>query len=191
MSARAALAAALAAACLAAAGCGDRHSWRPDEAGIVGWWLEDIAHGSPRRVGEVELEGASEMQATFVSWARGSEVLGVHTWPTLLQARLQRHAALASLAASHLLVRTVDGMLAPAPGLDLQTRAIAAQLVDLEDRDRRELDASVIALCDAQPAAAEAYLAAIRRARAALDQAMGVALWTGAVRGEIERAHDS
>jgi hypothetical protein len=174
--------AALALAATLLGGCTDRYTWRAGEAHELGWWIEDLAHGSPRRQAELDVVDGSEMEARVAQWARGNEIHGESTWPDLLQARCSRHGLLATLAGQGFLVHTRDGLLAPRPGLRIDQRVVVEPAVDAEDRDRRQLDATVLALADARPEVADAYLAAVRAARAELDEAMGVKAWTGTVR---------
>lgn len=167
--------------------CQDRHTWRGPEAEQVAWWIEDLAHGAHRRVGEIQLVDQSEMEARVATWAQGSSTPQAHRWPALLEARIQRQPLLAACAQQGLIVHTKDGWLAPRPKLDPLQRATVDDLVDHENLDRRQLDATVLALADANPDAATAYLAAARAARTALDEAMGAPAWSGKVTDVLPR----
>jgi hypothetical protein len=168
------LAAALAGAALLLASCDDRHTWRADEATIAGWWVEDVAHGTPRRAEELQLVDGSDLMAHLAQWALGSDLYGTHVYPRVLVARLTRLPQLASLGASHLVQRAPDGSLALRPGLSIDEQELATPLVARENRDRRELDALVLGLTDAREESSQAYLAAVHQARTELDRALGI-----------------
>lgn len=170
---------ALAGLLLVLGGCRDRRSWRADEADIVAWWVEDVAHGHPRRAEELQLVGGSERMARVAEWAGGSEIRGSRSYPPLLDARRQRRALLTGLCRQGLIVLTPAGLLAPRPGLDPTEARLVEPAVDSENLSRRQLDSLLVQMADARPAAAEAYLAAVKAARLDLDARDGARLWTG------------
>jgi hypothetical protein len=167
-------AALLAGMLLLLASCEDRHTWRADEATIVGWWVEDVAHGTPRRAEELQLVDGSDLMAHLAQWALGSDLYGTHVYPRVLVARLTRLPQLTSLAASHLVQRATDGALELRLGLSIDEQELAAPVVAQENRDRRELDALVLGLTDAREESSQAYLAAVHQARTQLDSALGI-----------------
>jgi hypothetical protein len=164
-------------AALALAACGDRRNLRPDEAEIVAWWIEDVAHGLPRRAEELRLVDASERMAHVADWASGDEIRGERQPPRLLLARRNRHALLATMLEHGQAVLDGKGLLAPRPGLELAEREVVEPVVDAENRDRRQLDAIVLALADVQQDGAADFLAAARKARTELDQQAGGKIW--------------
>jgi len=161
---------------LLVAGCDDRTTWRDTEGAIVGWWVEDVAHGIPRRPDELTLVDGSAEQLKLARWAQGSDIYGTHVWPRVLAGRVSRHAELTSLASLGLIVRTPGGFLRPRPGITIDERDLVATLLATENADRRELDALVLSLTDAQEDASQAYLQAVSEARGQLDEAMGIHL---------------
>jgi len=157
-------------------GCDDRTTWRDSEGAIVGWWVEDVAHGIPRRPDELSLVDGSQKQLRLARWAQGSDIYGTHVWPRVLADRVSRHAELTSLASLSLIVRTPGGFLRPRPGISIDERDLVAATISAENADRRELDALVLTLTDAQEDASQAYLQAVVEARHQLDEAMGIHL---------------
>ena len=158
------------------AGCDDRKTWREAEGTIVGWWVEDVAHGIPRRPDELSLVDGSQKQLRLARWAQGSDIYGTHVWPRVLADRVSRHAELESLASLGLIQRTPGGFLRPRPGISIDERDLVATTISAENADRRELDALVLSLTDAQEDASQAYLQAVSEARRSLDEAMGIHL---------------
>jgi hypothetical protein len=160
--------------CVCLCSCEDRHTWRASEATIVGWWVEDVAHGTPRRAEELQLVDGSDLMAHLAQWASGSDLYGTHVYPRVLLARLQRLPQLSSLAHAGLIQCAQDGSLRVRSGASIEDQELAAPLVARENRDRRELDALVLGLTDAREEPSQAYLTVVHQARTELDRQLGV-----------------
>jgi hypothetical protein len=146
-------------AALALAGCGSGRL-RPAESELTAWWAEDVAHGAPRRPGELDLVDGSPSQQRLAAWLTGG---GAGEPPLPLARRRQRWLALREQIRTGLAVpAAVPGLLAPGPGAD-------PVLLDAENHDRQLIDAAVAALADADRDVAGDWLRAVRAARQALD----------------------
>ncbi len=154
-----------------------RVSWRPDEAEIVAWWCEDVAHGQPRRAEELQLIDGSDRMEKVAAWAMGDDIRGERRPPRMLAARIQRLPMLKNFFADGLVLLFDGGLVAPRPGLDAIERALVEPLVDAENQDRRALDAVLLALTDAPGRMQDVYLAAAVKARTELDQQQGGVRW--------------
>ncbi len=152
---------------------------QPDELRITARWIEDVAHGIPRRAGELELVTASADHRRVALWAGGDEQ-GEHRAPPLqVQARLRRWTALAAALRSHLiLIDPASGLVGPAPDLTPGDFTLAADIADPENRDRRTIDAIVLARAQASAEATAWYAEAVRQARLELDTQAGGTPWT-------------
>ncbi len=173
------LALALLATLLAITGCERTHvGIQPDEMRIAARWLEDVARGIPRRPGELELAGASSEMLHLAEWAGGDDHDGVRTPPMQLRARINRHPSLAAALRSGVaLIDPQTGLVGPTPTLSAADRALAAEITDPENRNRRTIDAIVISVTGASIEAAGWYNEAVRTARIAGDTADGGQLW--------------
>ena len=162
-------------ALLALSGCErTRAGIQPAEMRIAARWLEDQAHGIPRRPGELELTGASAEMLHFAQWAGGDDHDGVRTPPAQLRARINRHRALAAALRSGVAFSDpTHGLVGPNPRLSAADQALAADITDPENRDRRTLDAIVISVTGASKEAAEWYRESVLAARIAHDTADG------------------
>lgn len=151
---------------------------QPDEMRIAARWLEDVAHGIPRRAGELELTGASSELLHLAQWAGGDDRDGVRSPPLQLRARINRHPSLAAALRSGVaLIDAKTGLVGPTPTLSGADQALAAEITDPENRNRRTIDAIVISLTGASIEAAGWYNEAVRAARVANDTADGGTLW--------------
>ncbi len=164
---------------LAIGGCErSRPGIQPDEMRIAARWLEDVAHGIPRRPGELELVGGSSELLRLAQWAGGDDRDGVRSPPPQLRARLNRHPAVqAALRSGVVLIDGAHGLLGPTPTLSTADQALAAQISDPENRDRRTIDAIVMSRTGASREAAGWYTAAVHEARVAADTADGGRVW--------------
>lgn len=177
---RATVALALLLAAVFACACGDRRNLTRDEAEIVAWYVEDVAHGIPRRPEELRLVEGSQRVGRIADWMMGNDIRGVREPPALLQARRNRLQLVSNLMKQGLIVAAPDsGLLAPRPGLELVEREVAEPIVDSENRDRRSLDGIILSMADAPKAITERYLAVVRRARLELDARSGATIWKG------------
>lgn len=83
-----------------------------NEAEMVAWYVEDIAHGLPRDPGELMLQQSSDGMDAIASWATGSRrddrLVGQ---PKPLQARLERWGLLARGLRATAVRTTPDGLL--------------------------------------------------------------------------------
>lgn len=149
-----------------------------DELRILANWIEDRAHGIPRRPGELELMAASGEFTRAAQWAMGSQRGDERVLPPQLQSRSLRATALAAALRSRVvLIDNHQGLVGPAPSLTGSDFLLAAQIADAENHDRRAGDALVIARCEASGEAAQWYRDAVRTARIALDTAAGGTVW--------------
>lgn len=166
------LSAILLAAVLLLTGCSarPREAWQPERAEAVAWWIEDVAHGSPRLPGEVDPVDAGPRDAVIARWAAGSDLAGRWQPPRQLAMRRARWPALAqALAEGDVLPAGGDGLLAPAPGVEPVRRAEIAALVDAENNDRRFLDGLILGMGAADPEVERIYRAAVGSARRMRD----------------------
>jgi hypothetical protein len=149
-------------------GCSARphEAWQPERAEAVAWWIEDVAHGSPRLPGEVDPVDAGPRDAVIARWAAGSDLSGRWQPPRQLAMRRARWPALAqALAEGDVLPAGGDGLLAPAPAVEPVRRAEVAALVDAENNDRRFLDGLVLGMGAPDPEVERIYRDAVRSAR--------------------------
>lgn len=157
---------------LLAAGCNarPRDAWQPERAEAVAWWIEDVAHGSPRLPGEVDPVDAGPRDAAIARWAAGSDLAGRWQPPRQIALRRARWPVLAQgLADGDVVIAGGDGLLAPAPGVTPVRRAEVAALVDAENDDRRFLDGLVLGMGAPDPAVEKVYREAVRSARRMRD----------------------
>jgi hypothetical protein len=162
---------------LVVAGCQDRQVLSPDEGRLVAWYVEDVAHGHPRRPDELLVTGASVRMERIASWAVGDHIRDQVEPPEILRSRRQRLPALAAAFAQGQIVLAPGGLVAPRPGLAEDLTAIAATLADAENQDRRSLDAIIAGMADNDPHGIERYLSEVASARAALDRSCGGRFW--------------
>jgi hypothetical protein len=173
----------LAVACLLAfgllVGCTRSHPGvQPEELRIAARWIEDVAHGIPRRAGELDPVQASDEQRRMAAWAIGDDISGRRVPPRQLRARVARWPALAAaLGSKLLLIDRERGLVGPAPTLAPGDFALAAEIADAENADRRTIDAIVLARAQASPEATGWYAEAVRDARIELDAAAGGTPW--------------
>lgn len=173
----------LAAACLLAlgllAGCTRSHPGvQPEELRIAARWIEDVAHGIPRRAGELDPVQASEEQRRLAAWAIGDDISGRRVPPRQLRARVARWPSLAAALRSRLLLIDRErGLVGPEPTLAPGDFALAAGIADAENADRRTIDAIVLARAQASQEATAWYADAVRSARVELDAAAGGSAW--------------
>ena len=172
----------LAACALAIAGCLRAYPGAtPDELVYTARWIEDAAHGIPRRPGELDLDGRTPEQAQVAAWLTGGEFSDRHPLPRQLADRVARRTAITSaLRNGVLLIDAKRGLLGPSPDLASAEFGLAAGLADAENHDRRSTDAIVLARSACGEAAAKRYLTAVITARGALDSADGGRRWDGA-----------
>lgn len=151
---------------------------QPEEMRIVARWLEDQAHGIPRRPGELQLSNASAEMLHFAQWAGGDDHDGVRTPPAQIRGRMNRHRAVAAALRSGVVFSDpTHGLVAPNPRLSAADQALASDITDPENRDRRTLDAIVISVTGASKEAAAWYREAVLTARLAHDTADGGRLY--------------
>jgi hypothetical protein len=151
----------------------------PDELPILARWVEDQAHGLPRRVGELDLDGASPALQRAAAWVAGDD-LGNDRWrpPAPIAGRAARWPAVAAaLRSGVLLLDLRQGLVGPAPSLTGDDFTLAATLADAENHDRRRLDVLVLSRAGMASAREAVYLAAAREARNRLDLSAGGKPW--------------
>jgi hypothetical protein len=158
-------------------GCQDRQVLSPDEGRIVAWYVEDIAHGHPRRPDELLVTDASVRMQRIAAWAVGDHIRDLQEPPEVLRTRRQRLPALAAAFAQNQIVLAPGGLVAPRPGLADDLGAIAATLADAENHDRRSLDAIIAGMADNDPHGIGSYLHEVAAARADLDTSCGAHTW--------------
>jgi hypothetical protein len=146
---------------------------QPDPAGLA-WWIEDRAHGIPRRV--AELEGPNPPGHRLLTYLRNTVEADGSIRPPLRRRAERQPALAAALAAGDLVI--TEGEVAPSPKLVGAARRTAETLADGENADRRALDVIVIDLGGLDPLAAQAYLSQVRTIRARLDADAGGRTWT-------------
>lgn len=150
---------------LACSACsGPARELRSDEARLVAWWIEDVAHGRVRDPGELAIAGGSAPLDRVREWARGAQVGDQWRAPTRLETRLTRWPVLRALLGRGIVVLAGDGLIAVEPRASAGDRALAQALVDAENDDRRVMETTVLSIADAGPQAT-------RRLRAELAQA--------------------
>jgi len=141
------------------------------------WWIEDCAHGIPRR--PAELETAPPPPAALLTYLRGDLVDGAFQPPLPLRQRAARRPLLReAFRAGRILLQ--DGEVGPSPRLVGKELRDAAALADQENLDRRQVDVLVITLAGMGEADAMRYRDAIHAVRTELDLADGGRPWTPA-----------
>ncbi len=154
---------------VALCGCaGSARELRGDEARLIAWWLEDVAHGRPRDPDELATSAGSAPLARVREWTRAINVAGQWRPPLRLQARQTRWPVLRALLGRGIVVLARNGLVAVEPQADARDRALAQSLVDAENDDRRVLETTVLSIADAGPAATRDLRAALVRARETL-----------------------
>ena len=166
---------------LALASCTTVRGLRPNEGEIVAWYIEDLAHGNERRAGEIQLQEASEELLRLSRWLTGSTQAGKVLPPDMLAARMARWPTLRSLFRSGFAVLLIDGpergLVAPCRDLSDADLALAAPIIDAENRDRRTIDVVVAETARLDMSTAHRYTDQVIAARCALDQAAGATPW--------------
>jgi hypothetical protein len=163
---------------LALGACQDRQVLAPDEGRIVAWYVEDIAHGHPRRSDELLVTDASVRMEHIAAWAAGDRIRERQEPPEVLRDRRQRLPALAAAFAQGQVVLAPGGLVAPRPGLSDEVTAMASTLADAENHDRRALDGIIVGMGGDDPRGVERYLSEAVAARIALDQSCGAQKWS-------------
>jgi hypothetical protein len=152
----------------------------PDELTYTARWIEDAAHGIPRRPGELDLDASTPELAQVAAWLTGGPYSDRHPLPHQIADRLARRPAITSaLRNGVLLIDPERGLLGPSPHLASAEFGLAAGLADAENHDRRSADAIVLARSACGETAAQRYTAAVIAARVALDTADGGRRWDG------------
>lgn len=161
------------------AGCTRSHPGvQPEELRFAARWIEDVAHGIPRRSGELDPVVASDEQRRLAAWAVGDDISGRRELPRQLKARAARWPALvAALRSGLLLIDRARGLIGPAPSLTGGDFTLAAGIADAENADRRTIDAIVLSRTQASREAVGWYLDAVRAARVELDTNAGGSAW--------------
>ncbi|MBA3686218.1 MAG: hypothetical protein H0W72_13405, partial [Planctomycetes bacterium] len=85
--------------------------------------------------------------------------------PTRLHARLTRWPVLRALLGRGIVVLAGDGLIAVDPQASAGDRALAQELVDAENDDRRVLETTVLSIADAGPQATRRLRAELALAR--------------------------
>jgi hypothetical protein len=169
------------------AACGDIRPFQPDERELVAWFIEDVAHGLPRRVDELKLPAPSAPMARLAAWAGGGavkewhaddQVRGDYLPPQRLAARRTRWPALRALFAARQVVVLGNGLVAARPDLPAADAAAVLPVVDDENQDRRSLDALLASVDGEGGPAVREFLGLVARARAQLDRQAGAEPWT-------------
>lgn len=151
---------------------------QPEELQVAARWIEDVAHGIPRRAGELDPVAASDEQRRLAAWVAGDDISGRRELPRQLKARATRWPALAAALRSRLLlIDRSRGLVGPAPNLIGGDFTLAAGIADAENADRRTIDAIVLSRAQASQEAAGWYAEAVRAARVDLDAAAGGSSW--------------
>jgi len=161
------------------AGCArDRHELTPDEARLMAWWVEDVAHGVARTPGELRTETASTGLLKLALWAEGVPGrTGPWEPPRQLDARQRRWPLLRGFMKQGWLAVVERGKLAVKPGVAKADRELAEPVVDAENTDRGGLDLSVLGLAQAGDNATRRFETEMRKARVELDSAAGAQPW--------------
>jgi hypothetical protein len=154
------------------AGCARTHDHLP-----LAWWIEDCAHGIPRR--PAELETAHPPPPMLLAYLGGDLVDGIQKPPLPLRQRAERRPRLQEAFRSGRILLQ-DGEVGPSPRLVGKDLREAAALADQENLDRRQVDVLVITLGRMDEAEAMRYRDAIHAVRTELDRADGGKPWTPA-----------
>ncbi len=155
-----------------------RMTWDRAEAAQVAWWCEDVAHGRPRRPGELALVEGSWRMGRIAEWATGGEINGRWIPPAPLGARRARLDLLTNFLREGTAVLTPEGLLAPRPGLEGALKALAVPAIDAENQDRRRQDSVLVAMAKPDRRERDHYIAEVTRARIELGRALGGTVWT-------------
>ncbi len=142
--------------CIVAAGCAPERALTADERELAVWFIEDVAHGHPRRPAELALTMPSATMRRLADWLSGGtsgryQQGGERTPeeyhpPAALAARAERWPSLRALFAAHQVVALSSGLVAARPELKAEDALIALPVVDHENLDRRALDALVVGM---------------------------------------------
>jgi hypothetical protein len=153
---------------------GSARELRSDEARLVAWWIEDVAHGRPRDPAELATTDASAPLDRVRDWLRGTRTAaGAWRAPPRLHARLTRWPVVRALLHRGIVVLAGDGLIAVDPRATPGDRALAQTLVDAENDDRRVLETTVLSVADAGSAATRRLRVALAQARAELASQAG------------------
>jgi hypothetical protein len=142
--------------CGVAGGCGRERALSSDERMLAVWFIEDVAHGHPRRPAELALTAPSVAMHRLADWLsggtngryqQGGERAPEDYHPPLaLAARAERWVSLRALFAAHQVVALGGGLVAARPDLKAEDAVVALPVVDHENLDRRALDALVVGM---------------------------------------------
>jgi hypothetical protein len=156
------------------AGCAVRpaSAWQPDQAEATAWWIEDLVHGTPRDIAELDAIPGNERTRAILLWMRGGAEGLAWQPPQLLHERSERWPEVRQAIAAGDAVPVPDsGLLAPFAGLSPLRRAAVESLIDAENNARRLIDHMVLELGRPDSGVEAAYRAAIRCARRTYEAA--------------------
>jgi hypothetical protein len=159
--------------------CAPQRGLNADHTTLVAWYIEDVVRGVPRRPSELQLVEATPATQRVANWISGGEIQGIYQPPRQIGERQRRWAALRALYAHRHVVVVQNGLLAPAPEVPNEDLAYITPIIDSENQDRRSIDALIIAMSDADPAAAKRWLSTSSDARITLDIEAGAIRWSG------------
>lgn len=141
----------------------------------LAWWIEDSAHGLPRRIEELmTTPPPSPELLTFLS---GNLANGLQQPPLQIARRAVRRSAL-QRAFKEGRLRLHDGEVGPEPQLRGTERRLAEDLADAENGDRRTIDVLVMSLAGLDEENARRYRDVIQGIRTRQDLADGGKPWT-------------
>jgi hypothetical protein len=161
------------------AGCGPVRDLDREECATVAWYIEDMAHGLERRPGELALVEGSAAMARIATWAASGPA--PDRPPAQLGSRRMRWSVLRALFQQGLAVVLENGLeaglVAGRPDLSHDDQAMVLPVVDVENQDRRNLDAIILTIAHAREGTGRLYREQLLRARIQLDHEGGAKTW--------------
>jgi hypothetical protein len=191
------LALAALALCGLAPGCANTRALSSDERELAVWFIEDVAHGHPRRPAELALTAPSTTMHRLADWLSGGtsgryqqggeRAPEEYHPPGALAARVERWPSLRALFAAHQVVALKGGLVAARPDLKAEDAVIALPVVDHENLDRRSLDALVVGMVDEGSGSGDrrAWLELAAATRRELDLQAGAEPWPPAATATV------
>jgi hypothetical protein len=158
---------------------GIRRDFTFDEAELVAWYVEDVAHGALRRPEELITASPSEGLLQIAQWARGrstGEAADLSQQPRQLEARRRRWPVLRGMITGGLVTVAAGGRLVLAGQATPHERDLVLGIISDEERERDAIDVLVLNFSHAGNAAARRYRDAVFRARQRHDRQ--AAAWT-------------
>lgn len=147
-----------------------RHSdeLREDEAILIAWWCEDVAHGLPRDPGELRRDNASGALEIIAAWAVGTTRDGRSISPPQhLDQRRRRWQLIQHGLQADMLRIDAAGLLHLHPDARTSTRELYDQVLRQENHDRLQLVALLLEMAriDIDRAAGRRFVREMRSAR--------------------------